>query len=274
MPRKEIYDYIRLDNDFRQVLAFYLTDADDPYFDVFLAATCFALPQQNLEKLVTGTESPEKALNALKKATICKIGKGAYSRAFRLFGRNYLAVSEPRDSTYLDAPSPETYEGTTIVEKPLDLENFLTHSLAGEEFCITLSHSLLGDPEATHLIAGTFSRDYAVRGQKHKHSAALASIRNMLAVFSNITQEQGISIHRCDSRFFRQLSDEHYLGVLGFTLETLLDPVIKGGFIEKETIAVLRKTHAPYDGVHHIYVGDSQFLEVKNGKCKSIERLS
>ena len=269
MLRKKIYDRVKSNKNLRNSLVPYLTKSDDPYFDAFWAITCIYLPEDNLERILNEPENIGQLLEVMKKATICEIGKGAYSRAFRLFGRDYLAITEPWNPSYPDAPPPEEYEGTVKVEKFIDLRHFPEHSLYGKVFDITLSHSLLGKPGATHLIAGRPSRHYRklYRCENYQEFYTLSSIRNMLAVFSNITKQGGISAHRCDSKCFKKLSDEDYLNTIGFYTEALFEPEIRGGFIEEEVIVVLRKTHNPEDGICEIYVGASEMLQVKNGKC-------
>ncbi len=268
MLRKEIYNIVKSNENLRKSLVPYLTNADDPYFDAFLAITCFYLPEDNLET-ITEHENIGKLLEVMKKATICEIGKGPYSRAFRLFGRDYFAISEdPWRPEYPDMVPPEEYEGTVKTEF-IDLRYFPRSSINGKEFDITLSHSLLGNPSATHLIAGRpskhFRRLYENKEYQEFHTSS--SIRNMLAVFSNITRQGGISVHRCDSIFFKKLSDEDYLKTMGFHTESLLEPRIEGGYIQNEVIAVLRKTYNPKDGISKIYVGASEILKVTEGKC-------
>ncbi len=279
MLRKEIYDRVKSNDNLRKSLVPYLTNADDPYFDAFWAITCFHLPEKHLERIITEHENIGKLLEVMKKATICEIGKGAYSCAFRLFGRDYLAITEPWNPSYPDAPPPEEYEGTVKVEEFIDLRHFPEHSLYGKEFDITLSHSLLGKPSATHLIAGRPSKHFAVlsrsetfrkrlyKNKEYQEFHTSSSIRNMLAVFSNITKQGRISVHRCDSIFFKKLGDDNYLKTIGFYTEALLEPEVRGGFIDEEVIAVLRKTHNPKDGIYQIYVGASEILQVKEGKC-------
>ena len=269
MLRKEIYDRVKSNKNLRKSLVPYLTNSDDPYFDAFWAITCFYLPEKHLERITTGHENIGKLLEVMKKATICEIGRGAYSRAFRLFGRDYLAITEPWDPSYPDAPSPEEYEGTVRVEKFIDLRRFPEHSLYGKEFDITLSHSLLGKPNATHLIAGRPSKHFRrlYKNKEYQEFYTSSSIRNMLAVFSNITKQGGMSVHRCDSIFFKKLSDEDYLNTIGFYTEALLEPEVRGGFIDEEVIAVLRKTNNPKDGIYQIYVGASEVLQITEGKC-------
>ena len=190
-------------------------------------------------------------------------------KSFRLFGRDYLAITEPWNPSYPDAPPPEEYEGTIKVERFIDLRYFPKHSLYGQEFDITLSHSLLGNPSATHLIAGRPSKHFRrlYQDKEYHQFYTLTSIRNMLAVFSNITKQDGISAHRCDSIFFKKLSAEDYLNTIGFYTEALLEPEVRGGFITEEVIAVLRKTHTTKDGTSKICVGASEILQVKKGKC-------
>lgn len=269
MIRKEVYDRVKSNKNLRKSLVPYLTNSDDPYFDAFLAITYFYLPEDSLEKTITEHETIGKLLEVMKKATICEIGKGAYSCAFRLFGRDYLAITEPWDPSYPDAPPSEEYGGTVKVEKFIDLKHFPEHSLYGNEFDITLSHSLLGKPSATHLIAGKPSKHFRklYQNQEYQEFYTSSSIRNMLAVFSNITTRGGLSVHRCDSTFFKKLRDEDYLNTIGFYTEALLEPEVRGGFIDEEVIAVLRKTHNPKDGIYQIYVGASEILQVKEGKC-------
>ncbi len=146
---------------------------------------------------------------------------------------------------------------------------FPRSSIYGQEFDITLSHSLLGNPSATHLIAGKPSKHFRrlYQDKEYQEFYTLTSIRNLLAVFSNITKPEGISVHRCDSIFFKKLSDEDYWKTIGFYTEDMLEPEVRGGFIAEEVIAVLRKTHNPKDGTYQIYVGASEILHVKKGKC-------
>ncbi len=229
MSRKEIFELVKNIPTLRRRLTPYLTEQNDPYFDTFLAVTCFALPQNNLEKLVKEKLESE-LLEELKKYSICEIGKGAYSRSFRIFGRKYLAVTEPNDPAYPDAPSPREYEGTVVIGEQLNLENYSRHMINGRRFDITLSNSLLGDLNATNLKPVSYER------------GGLETIRDILTVFSKITKRDGISVHRCDYSIIQTLVQNGFLGKVDLSIEAYLRSLTQGGFIEDETIAVLRKT--------------------------------
>jgi hypothetical protein len=242
MLRKETFEKVKYDESLRQLLVPYLTQAEDPYFDTFLAITCYCLSEDNLRSVFSQNENIAELPKVMKKATICEIGKGPRSRAFSLFGKDYLAVTEPEVSTCPGTPSAEHYEGTIRAEKIVDLRCFAEHSLYGHEFDITLSHGLLGDIGTTGLVAGKPSKLHMelCENEHYKRFHTISSIRNMLAIFSNITHQGGISVHR---------------------------PVAKGGFVKDEVIAVLRKNHNPKDGTYKVFVGASEILHINNGKC-------
>jgi hypothetical protein len=269
MLRKETFEKVKYDESLRQLLVPYLTQAEDPYFDTFLAITCYCLSEDNLRSVFSQNENIAELPKVMKKATICEIGKGPRSRAFSLFGKDYLAVTEPEVSTCPGTPSAEHYEGTIRAEKIVDLRCFAEHSLYGHEFDITLSHGLLGDIGTTGLVAGKPSKLHMelCENEHYKRFHTISSIRNMLAIFSNITHQGGISVHRCDRTFINGLVQDDYLHLLGFTMEALLDPVAKGGFVKDEVIAVLRKNHNPKDGTYKVFVGASEILHINNGKC-------
>ena len=269
-PATELYNKIKSNYSLRKRFSPFLTEADDPYFDVFLAVICFWNPR-NVERVIcsdlTNTDVAEY-LMPITELSICEIGKGPYSRAFRIFGRKYLAVSDD-DTRYPNAPAPELYEGTCRKEF-IDLRFFPESSLHQRKFDITLSNSLLGDPYSTHLLAGKPSKAHMklCRNPDYQRFFALASIRNMFAVFSNITKLKGISVHRCDRPLLEELVKENYFEILGFSVEALLEPEIEGGFIKNETIAVLKKQSYPKNGYHHIYVSPCEMLYVEEGICR------
>ncbi len=269
MLREETFERVKHNQDLRKALTPYLTDETDPYFDTFLAAVCYYLPQKQLENIFDETAYRNNLPEFMKKATICEIGKGPHSRAFRLFGKNYLAVTEPEVNPLPTARSVSHYEGALREERVVDLRFFAEHSLSGQEFDITLSHGFLGDITGTGLVAGKPSKRHMelCRNEQYKLFHTLSSIRNMLAVFSNITGMGGISIHRCDRSFMKNLDQENYIQLLGFHMEALLEPTFKGGFIKDEAIAALKKTHGPKDGIHPFFVGASEILHIYNGKC-------
>ncbi len=269
-PATELYNKIKSDFSLRKRFSPLLTEADDPYFDIFLAAICFWNPK-NAERVTCGDSTNTDAAEYLMPITelsICEIGKGPYSRAFRIFGRKYLAVSDD-DIQYPDAPAPESYEGTCRKEF-IDLRFFPESSLHQHRFDITLSNSLLGNPYRTHLLAGKPSKAHMKSScnPEYQKFIALTSIRNMFAVFSNITKLGGTSVHRCDRPLLEELIKENYFKILGFSVEALLEPEIEGGFIENETIAVLKKQSYPQNGSHHVYVSPCEMLYVEEGICR------
>lgn len=267
--REKIFEEVQHDEDLRRSLVPYLTDDKDPYFDTFLAVACYYLSEHQIKRVFHENGDKDKLKKFMGKATICEIGKGPSSRAFRLFGKDYLAVTEPEINPYPAARPVSHYEGTVREERIIDLRFFTDHSLNGNEFDVTLSHGLLGDISATGLVAGKPSNRHMelCENEQYKRFHTTCSIRNMLAVFSNITSEGGLSVHRCDRKFIKSLNAEGYIKLLGFNMESLLHPAIKGGFIKEETIAVLKKTHRPKDGIHHVFVAASEILKIDHGKC-------
>lgn len=260
---QEVYEQVNSDGQLRQAWGTSLTLPDDPYFDVFLTIACFYAPTAVLEEALRHPEDGRGFAEAFATARICEIGKGAYSRAFRAFGSRYLAVSDgPWNPSYPDQVSREDYTGT-VRKELIDLRSFPGSSLSGQEFDITLSNSLLGDPYATHLLAGS-PPDLRASGVDR----CLPPVRNLLAVFSNITRPDSISVHRCDRPLMERLHGEGYLDTLGFSTDALLDPEVDGGFIPAETIAVLRKTHPPRDGTYATGIDGPYALEIRDGVCK------
>lgn len=272
--RKKTFDETKYNNRLRRSFSPYLTLEQDPYFDTFLAIACYYLPKNALESIFF--ENGKRAADLpelMEQATICEIGKGPFSPAFRLFGEDYLAVTEPEITLHPKAPSAEHYEGTIIAERIIDLRSFKEHSLYGDRFDITLSHGLLGYVGTTGLVAGKPSkRHMELREDKgYGKMNTLFSIRNMLAVFSNITRQGGISVHRCDRSFMNIVLKEGYTQLLGFGMEALLNPSSHGGFIKDEVIAILKKNGQPEDGNYEVIVGATEKLRVHNGECGIIE---